>query len=184
MTAVTTAAEALRPRFNFAEYEACSDIDPDRRLELLDGEIYDMAPENIRHSRLVQAAFLALLDAYGRKRVFNTGTVKIAESGAVEPDVFVLRPGAVSAEDGPWPAAAIGAVVEISVTTTAKDELKIGVYAAAGVDRYWRYDSSTRTLHDYAELDPERSEYLRHRTHEIAGAEELGEALSRLADLA
>ena len=58
MTATTTAPTPTEPeatpvRFTVAEYVAFADIDPERELELLDGEIYDLAPEYAPHARLV-----------------------------------------------------------------------------------------------------------------------------------
>ena len=115
-------------------------LDADRTYELLDGEIYQMAPESYDHaSRVKRIAGLF------RKRIAEMGfdpddyvqeghPVEIPDHDEPEPDVALLygEPGRTPQPED------VRLVVEVSRTTYEKDRgMKWRIYAAAGIAEYW-----------------------------------------------
>ena len=110
----------------------------DRRVELLNGLVIEMAPEGPEH-----AECSTLLDTLfgnasgGRYRVREGKPISLATSNSEpEPDIALVRDKSYR-QAHPTPAD-IFLVVEFSQSSLVKDtEAKRLVYAAAGIEDYW-----------------------------------------------
>jgi len=138
-----------RHRFSRAQYELMVEsgiFGPEDRLELLEGEIIDMAPQKSRHA----TAVTLLTDAL--KPVFATDhTVRaqlpfsLNNHSQPEPDIAVV-PGAPRDYRDAHPTRAL-LIVEVADTTLAYDRgRKLAAYARAGIPEFWILDLNGETL--------------------------------------
>jgi Uma2 family endonuclease len=112
-------------------------LGPDDRVELLEGVVVTMAPENARHASATRRVARALARAVGDGAcVSEQHPLVLAGDSAPQPDVAVL-PGRLEDYDTVHPRSAL-LVVEVADSSLAQDRLtKTGLYAAAGVPEYW-----------------------------------------------
>jgi len=112
-------------------------LGPDDRVELLDGVIVGVSPQNPRHASALRRAQLALEAAIGGRAVLSIQLPLLVGVYSVpEPDLAVL-PGRAPDYDRTHPTKAL-LVVEIAETSIAQDRLtKAAIYAAASVPEYW-----------------------------------------------
>ncbi|MEZ0346937.1 MAG: Uma2 family endonuclease [Thermus sp.] len=113
---------------------------PERGVELLEGEIYQMAPIGSRHAFVVERWDEVLRKSLGeRARVRVQGPFVIPPGTYVEPDLLVYRQGDYR-ERHPTPQDAF-LVVEVSDTTLEYDlTKKVPAYAKGGVPEVWVQD--------------------------------------------
>ncbi|PSN14094.1 hypothetical protein C7293_13225 [filamentous cyanobacterium CCT1] len=110
----------------------------DRRVELLNGLVVEMAPEGPDHVDLsTDADELFVEQARGRYRVRVAKPMSIAATGSEpEPDIALVK--RKSYRQGHPEPADIYLIIEFSNTTLAKDtNEKRQAYAAAGIQDYW-----------------------------------------------
>ena len=110
---------------------------PDDRIELLEGVIVAMAPENPPHASATARVQAALADAIGKRAVIRGQLPLVASAYSVpEPDVAVV-PGQMADYDSVHPMTAL-LVVEVADSSLVQDRLtKSAIYAGAGVPEYW-----------------------------------------------
>jgi len=135
-----------------AEYERLIEtgaLDPEARLELIDGEILDMAAQKSRHSTAVQLVNDALIG------VFRTGfTVRPLLPLAMDdysepvPDVAVVTGAARDYRDAPPTTALL--IVEVADSSLDFDRgRKLALYARNGIADYWVVDVQNSRLEVY-----------------------------------
>lgn len=134
----TLAAETRR--WTREEYErriADGFFQPEERLELIDGLIFEMTPQNSWHAAAIQALQEALPPLFGKGYSLRIQLpLALGFDSEPEPDVAVVA--------GHWrnyrerhPATAV-LVVEVAETTLLHDrERKASLYARAGIPDYW-----------------------------------------------
>jgi Uma2 family endonuclease len=111
----------------------------DRRVELLAGDIVEMAPEGMPHAvycgRTVEYLREMLRD---RAKVRETHPITLPNNSEPEPDVAIVRsPDTQYLAHHPYPED-IFWLIEYSDTTLAKDlNAKQRIYAQAGILEYW-----------------------------------------------
>jgi Uma2 family endonuclease len=125
----------------------------DARVELIEGEIVDMAPIGSRHASAVKRLnrlFSALVAE--RAIVAVQDPVRLDEHNQPEPDLMLLAPRTdFYASAHPTPAADVLLLVEVSDTTARYDrQVKLGLYARHGVHEVWIIDLDNRVLHQYS----------------------------------
>jgi Uma2 family endonuclease len=139
---------------------------PDERVELVDGVIYEMTPQNSWHAAAIQALQEHLLPIFGRGySVRIQMPLALGLESEPEPDVAIVR--------GHWreyrdshPTTAV-LVIEVADTTLLHDrERKSAIYARAGIPDYWVLNRIDACLEVYR--DPRDGEY-RSRTILRAG---------------
>lgn len=137
--------EIKRHRFTAREYRAMGEagvLGEDDRVELVGGEIVDMAPIGSRHLACVVALSHLLVEAsVGRFFVSVQNPVSLGERDEPQPDLSLLgrkpRPEA-AAPPGPGD---VLLVVEVSDTTLPYDRnVKLPLYAGAGIPEAWVVD--------------------------------------------
>jgi Uma2 family endonuclease len=122
------------------EYERMAELGlfrPDERIELVDGVIYEMTPQNSWHAAAIQAAQEILHPIFRRGYSLRIQMpLALGLASEPEPDLAVVR--------GHWrdyreahPTTAV-LVLEIADSTIFHDrERKSAIYAQAGIADYW-----------------------------------------------
>jgi Uma2 family endonuclease len=127
-------------RTEYARMVETGIIQPDERVELLDGEVVAMAPQKGPHASAVDVLHDLLKGAFGGNfRVRSQLPLALSPTSEPEPDLAVVK-------GGPWdfltdhPTSA-GLVVEVAESTLGQDRLRKGpLYARAGIQEYWIID--------------------------------------------
>ena len=127
-------------RWTRQEYEQLGELGvlgPEERVELIEGEIYEMPPQLSRHTTGVRAAQETLRVGFGAGFDIRAQfPLALGQYSEPEPDVAVVR-GSFLDYVSEHPTSAV-LVVEVSETTLAFDrEVKASLYAAAGIPEYW-----------------------------------------------
>ncbi|HLL89478.1 MAG TPA: Uma2 family endonuclease [Tepidisphaeraceae bacterium] len=124
-------------RFNRREYYRMgqSGLFDGRRVQLIDGQIIDMAPQNYRHAATVERLNRLMVRGFGDKfRVRPQLPVLIDSNSEPEPDIAVVPGSAGQEKDHPRTASL---VIEVSDTTLRLDRRKAALYASIKVPEYW-----------------------------------------------
>lgn len=139
-------------KWTVAEYHKMAEaglFPPDARLELINGELFDMTPMGRMHRGLVIELTARLSEACrGKAMVSPQCPVTLGEDGEPEPDFTVLRSAdyrqkAPSADD-------ILLVIEISDSTLDYGRnKKLPMYARNGIPEVWILNVPARTLEIY-----------------------------------
>ncbi len=115
-------------------------LDSGRSYELIDGEIYQMAPQSYDHASRARRIADLFRERIGQQGMRWTNFVQegypvlISEHNEPEPDVALLRgePGRTPRPED------VRLVIEVSRTTYEKDRgKKWRAYAEAGIPEYW-----------------------------------------------
>lgn len=134
-----TLAPTLRP-WTVAEYRLAAArgvFGPDERLELIEGKIYRMSPQNPAHATACELVEVAL------RRLAPPGTLvrgqkplSLGEHSEPEPDVVVVDGGPRTYTAGHPTSARL--VVEVSDSSLEHDlGPKAELYARGGIGEYW-----------------------------------------------
>jgi Uma2 family endonuclease len=128
---------------------------PEARVELIEGEIVEMAPIGSPHAGTVNILTRAFVRLAGDRAIVSVQNPLIVSNRSVpQPDVAVLRARATSYTDAHPTAADVFLVVEVSDTTARFDRsIKIPLYARAGIREAWVVDVNARAVHVYREPD-------------------------------
>ena len=148
--------QLLRRRFTVDEYHRMGQagiLGEDDRLELLEGEIVEMAPIGSRHQatvdRLTRLFSGRMADAV---LVRVQGPVRLAEDSEPQPDVTLLRlrdDFYATAHPGPED---VILLVEVSDSSIEYDrEVKLPHYARQGIPEVWIVDLDKDAIEVYTE---------------------------------
>lgn len=147
--------DAALPLYTVDEYFGLVDagrLDPDARVELLEGVVVEMSPSTPRHAACVGLINRALREAFGLEVRVGQPFIAGSRSGP-EPDLAVV-PGRPEAYVDRHPTEAL-LVVEVSVSSLPVDRLsKSRIYAAAGVPEYWIANLVESVLEVHRSPDP------------------------------
>lgn len=166
-----------RHKLTVADYYRMAEagiLAPDARVELINGEIIDMAPIGTRHSSTVDklnGVLSSVLAGHAIVRIQNP--VRLDNLSEPEPDVALLRPRTDFYRHAhPMPADVL-LVIEIADTSLAYDRyVKIPLYAASGIREAWIVDLAGRRIHLFRE--PRDGEYRQVSSVESAGIVHVG----------
>ena len=139
------AIQLVRHRFTAEEYHQMAQagiLHEDDQVELLEGEIVEMAPIGSRHAacvaRLTQVFSQRLT---GRAIVWVQNPIRLSEHSEPQPDLTLLRPRPdFYATAHPEPEDVL-LVVEVAQTSEDYDrDVKIPIYARYGISEVWLVD--------------------------------------------
>ena len=131
-----------RYRFTVDQYhrmDKAGVFPPDCRLELVDGEIFEMSSINPRHSGVVNRLNHRFVRGLGNRAVVHVQNPTIVDRHSEpQPDLMLLKPRAdFYGTAHPTPNDAL-LVVEVAETSLAHDRLrKLPLYAKRGVPEVW-----------------------------------------------
>jgi Uma2 family endonuclease len=144
---------------------------PDARLELIEGEIIEMAPIGPTHAGTVAILGRLLERAVGDEAVvWVQNPVRIEDRSMPQPDVAVLKPRTdMYSRSHPVPADVL-LLIEVSDTTLRFDvSTKVPLYARAGIIEAWVVAVENATVQVFR--DPDAAGYRTSFT--VAGSERL-----------
>lgn len=155
------------PLFTAERYFALVDegaLQPDDRVELLEGVIVAMPPQSPSHAGHLNLIAHRLTELVGTRATVRTqGPLPVSVRSVPEPDVAVV-PGADLDYLHHHPTTAL-LVVEVAATSLPQDRLtKAAIYAAAGIPEYWIVNLRDRTLEILREPDRRLRLYASRRT--------------------
>ena len=147
------ATQMSRRRFTVTDYERMAEAGifrPDERVELIAGEIIEMAAIGIRHAqcvtRLTRLLVRNLSDDF---QVSPQNPIRLSDDSEPQPDLVVQRDRQYDTTPS---APDILFVVEVSDTTREYDRgTKMPLYAAAGIAEAWIIDLIAERIERYTE---------------------------------
>lgn len=145
----------VRHRLDVDQYHRMAEagvLAPDARVELIDGEIIDMAPIGTRHWSAVSRLNKWLVGHVGDAALVSVQqSLRLGRQDEPEPDIALLKPRA-DFYAGALPTGADALlVIEVADSTVAFDlRTKARLYATHGVRVYWVIDLANDTLHVHA----------------------------------
>lgn len=144
MTTTAVPAQTFAPtrrRFTVEEFYAMAEagiLDEEERVELLNGEVFVMAPMGAAHADITDLFddfFKSSLRGHARVRV--QGPLRIDDTTLLFPDLAVLRPRMDYRHRLPEPEDVL-LVMEVSDSSIRRDrEAELSRYAAAGIPEVW-----------------------------------------------
>ncbi|MFJ2475693.1 Uma2 family endonuclease [Streptomyces sp. NPDC087659] len=138
--------------------------------ELIDGGLFFASPQTFFHMAALRLLENALVrQAPDHLYVIREMTTKLGARDRPEPNLMIVREGALSGSEQTWyaPADILLAVEIVSDESVQRDrELKPRKYAAAGIRHFWRVEKSDDLPVVYVyELDPATNAYAVTGTH-------------------
>lgn len=174
-------AQTKRRRFDVHQYHRMLEagiLDEDDRVELLDGEIVEMAAVGGRHIRTVNRLNMLLAQAAAAQElaVSVQNPLRLDDQTEPEPDLALIRE--TSGGEVPMAGEAL-LLVEVAESSLSWDRnVKVPRYARAGIPEVWLVDLASGVVTVYTGPDPSGS-YATVRT--LSGDQEL--ACGALGDL-
>lgn len=141
-----------RHRITVDEYYRMAEVGllaPDARVELIEGEIIDMAPIGTAHATVCDWMIERLVMAVqGRAFIRCQGPLRLSRWGEPVPDFALLKPHQHRyAQRHPVGADTL-LVIEVSDSTLRYDhKIKVPLYARHGVPEVWIVDVANRGIH-------------------------------------
>lgn len=134
-------------------------IQPADRVELLEGVVVAMSPQNPPHAAAVCRADAALRRALPSKTVIRIQSPLVLDERSVpEPDLAVV-PGTEADYDHYHPTTAL-LVVEVADSTLAQDRItKTRIYAGAGIAEVWIVNLRDACIEVFRHPDPAARAY-------------------------
>jgi len=129
---------------------------PDARVELIDGDLFDVPPIGPRHTSLVNSINQLLVIAVGGSAIVQCQScVRLSERSVPQPDFALLRPRADRYRDALAGAEDILLLIEVADTTVDFDRTtKARLYARHGIGEYWLFDLNRRCVEQHREPGP------------------------------
>jgi Uma2 family endonuclease len=141
----TSLAEKRGHRLSVGDYYRMAEagiLAPDARVELIEGEVLDMAPIGTRRNGCVNFLSNTLVAALHERAIVQTqGPIRLDEYSEPQPDLALLRPRPdFYGSAHPTPADVL-LVSEVADTTLAFDrDVKVPIYARFGIPEVWLVD--------------------------------------------
>src|SRR5688572_27763630 len=148
------ATEPRRHRLTVADYHRMGEVGilpPDARVELIDGELIDMAPIGSLHAGKVNRLVKLLAQVVGDDAVLVVqNPVELGEYTAPQPDLALARPRADFYERRHPGPKDLRLVIEVADTSERLDrDVKVGLYARHRIPETWLVDLRAKCLERY-----------------------------------
>ena len=148
-------APSNRPhRFTVSDYHRMADagiFDEDSRVELIRGQIIDMAAIGAPHFGMVNRLTRLLPASIAGRGVLSVqNPVRLDDGSEPQPDVAILKPRADDYETATPGPGDVLLLIEVSDSTLRYDRnVKIPLYAESGVSECWLVDLAGRAVEVY-----------------------------------
>jgi Uma2 family endonuclease len=158
----TQDADIRRHRLTVEEYYRMAELGilaPDARVELIEGEIIDMAPQGSRHAGIVSRLYERLVAVVGPSGIVRCQLpIRLGTRSEPEPDFAIVKRNEQHYMNAHPVAADVLLLIEIAITTVSYDRLiKIPLYARHGVLEAWLIDVQAARVHVFR--DPQNGNY-------------------------
>jgi Uma2 family endonuclease len=153
-------AEPLKRLFTRAEYYAMAEagiLKPEDRVELIEGEIYRMAPIGNPHAGCVNRLVhqFSALTAANRAVLSPQNPVNLTDISEPQPDVTLLRPREDFYGEGHPTPTDVLLLVEVAGSSIGFDRhTKIPLYARCGIPEAWLVDLVKKILEVHRDPTP------------------------------
>ena len=130
----------------------------DARVELIEGEIFDMAPIGSRHGGIVSKLGYLLSHAIGDRAILRVQLpIRLSRSSEPQPDLALVRPlKDFYARSHPTASESL-LIIEVSETTPLYDQrVKVPLYARHGIPELWIIDLQHLQMHFFRSCDGEK----------------------------
>jgi Uma2 family endonuclease len=126
-------------------------LGPDSRVELIEGEIIDMAPIGSLHASVVTLLTKFLIRNLGEAGVVSAqNPIRLLPASEPQPDLTVLKPRSDDYRKSHPTAAEVLLLIEVSDTTADYDRrVKVPLYAQYGIQEMWLIDLRAEILEVY-----------------------------------
>lgn len=146
-----------RHRLTVEEYFRMAEVGllaPDTRVELIEGEIFDMAPIGTQHGGFTAWLHRRFLrDLKESISVWDQITLPLGKFSAPEPDLAILKYRKDEYRNKPPSPADVLVIVEVSESSLRHDRtVKIPLYAQHGIPEIWILDVQRLQLHFFHTL--------------------------------
>jgi Uma2 family endonuclease len=152
---------ATRHRFTLDDWHQMIEtgvLRKDQRVELLDGEIYEMAPIYPPHQSVVDRLARLLITRLGTRAIVRVqGSVPARPRSEPQPDLAVLRERNDFYRTTHPEADEVHLIIEVADTTLRRDHAKLRLYATAGMLEVWIVDIQGERVEVYR--DPVEARY-------------------------
>ena len=120
----------------------------DERVELIAGQLYQMAAKGTAHSAAVTRIDRVLSQRLAGLALLRfQDPIQLNEFSEPEPDVAVVNLDPADYEDHHPTPGEVFLLIEVADSTLRRDrDLKVPIYGAAGIPDYWILDVQTKTL--------------------------------------
>jgi Uma2 family endonuclease len=148
--------QLLRRRFTVQQYHQMSEagiLTEGDQVELIAGEIIEMAPTGSRHAACVDRLNRLLNCRLGEQAIVRVqNPLYLSENSEPQPDVALVQLRADFYETGHPQPQDILLLIEIADTTLEFDRsVKTSLYASAGIAEFWLVDLKSQALEIYRE---------------------------------
>ena len=128
-------------------------LGPDARVELIEGELIEMAPIGSRHAAAVGFLSMHFARAVGAAALVHTqNPLRLSDDSEPQPDLMLLRPKADRYRSAHPRSEDVLLLIEVAETTLVFDrETKLPLYAKEGIPEVWILDIDTEQLEIYRE---------------------------------
>ena len=142
--------------FTVGEYYRMAETDiltEEDRVELIDGQIIAMSPIGSRHAACVKRLNLLMGKMVGDSMLIGVqDPIQLDAYSAPEPDLVLLRPRADFYAAAHPTAADVLLAIEVADTSADYDrEVKLPLYAQAGIPEVWLIDLQASRIEVYAQ---------------------------------
>jgi len=130
----------------------------DARVELIEGEVFDMAPIGSRHGGIVSRLGYLLSHAIGDRAILRVQLpVRLSRSSEPQPDLALVRWRSDFYSEQHPSASETLLVIEVSETTLRYDQrIKVPLYARDGVPEVWIIDLEHAQMHLFRSSEGEK----------------------------
>lgn len=140
-----------RHKLSVADYHclgAAGVLDEDDRVELIEGEVIDMAPIGSRHASVVTQLARRVMNAVGDAAiVYIQNPILLPTDSEPQPDLTLLKPCADFYAGGHPGPDDILLIIEVADTSLRYDrEIKLPLYARHGIPEVWLIDLESRRI--------------------------------------
>ena len=128
----------------------------DDRLELIEGEVFELAPISPEHAAHVNRLNQLLARALGERALISVqNPIQAGERSEPQPDLALLRPRSDDyAESHPAPGDVL-LVIEVAATSLEYDRaVKLPLYGRAGIAEAWLVSVPDQWIEVYTEPSP------------------------------
>ena len=137
-------------RFTRQEYHrlAESHLLADERVELLDGVIITMSPQNSPHAATIHRLLFTLLPVVGDEAYIRVqAPIVLDDWSEPEPDIVICQPDPTDYAQHHPRADQVMVVIEVADSSLVYDQgQKAQAYAASGIPEYWVVNLADRTI--------------------------------------
>ena len=171
--AAETDTERVSPvrqrRFTLAEYHKMIEagiLGEDEHLELLEGEIVQISPQDKPHARALTKLTRWFVRSLGDEYAVRPQLPLTLADSEPEPDLAVVRAEEDAAAER-HPRTAL-LVIEVADSSVRRDlEVKARIYARAGIPEYWLVLVKQRAIEVLRDPDPAAAAYRSVRSHSM-----------------